>query len=110
MLPAKAAAERLRYAPDYVTKLCRDGKLDCIQIGGEWYIARKSLSTFQETRELEKAARALNLSEVRRQQLHPSGSPSIRRSKSAFLPVVLLFASIVLGIALSIFFLVTSAH
>jgi hypothetical protein len=35
-LPVIAAAKRLNYTTDHVAKLCREGKLDCIQIGAAW--------------------------------------------------------------------------
>jgi hypothetical protein len=62
-LPARAAAKRLNYAPDYVARLCREGKLDCVHIGAAWFVQRNSLAAFKKTRASEKAARALELSQ-----------------------------------------------
>jgi hypothetical protein len=108
-LPVIAAAKRLNYTTDHVAKLCREGKLDCIQIGAAWFVQRNSLAAFKKTRASEKAARALELSQFRRQQLHPHGPPSTRLA-SALLPTIFLFVIILACTTLSIFFLIIPMH
>jgi hypothetical protein len=103
-LPVRAAAKRLDYAPDYVARLCREGKLDCIQIGAAWFVRRDSLRAFKNTRTSERAARGLELSQFRRQQLH-SLRPSPARPASALLPAMLLIIGIIACMTLSIFLL-----
>jgi trimeric autotransporter adhesin len=68
MLSAREAAERLSCAPDYVSKLCREGKLQGVQEQGVWLVEEESLVAFDKARELAKAARARELSEERRQE------------------------------------------
>ena len=100
----RAAAKRLNYVPDYVARLCREGKLDCVQIGAAWYVRKDSLAAFKITRASEKAARALKLSQFRRQQLHPLEGPSLTRPASSFLPTVLLVVFILAWMIFSILF------
>jgi hypothetical protein len=102
MLQARAAAKRLNYAPDYVSKLCREGKLDCIQIGGPWYVQRNSLAAFQTLRASDKAARVFELSQLRRRELNPPVPTMIQRPASALLPTILLFMIILMCMTLSI--------
>ena len=103
-LPVRAAAKRLNYAPDYVARLCREGRLDCVQIGAAWYVRKDSLAAFKITRASEKAGRALKLSQFRRQQLNPLEGPSLTRPASAFLPTMLLVFSILAWMIFSILF------
>jgi hypothetical protein len=67
-VPARAAAKKLGCAADYVSKLCRDGKLDCAMVEGAWLVEERSISAFEETRTNTKMARARELSELRKQE------------------------------------------
>jgi|GEM_PF-2886321 len=68
MLSARKVAERLGCAQDYVSKLCREGKLAGKQIDGAWFIEQESISTFEKMREVAKIARAEALADQRRKE------------------------------------------
>ena len=68
-LPSKAAANLLRCSPDYVAKLCRDGKLSCVRENKAWFVERDSIEHFRQTRRVLKATRSEELSQMRRQEL-----------------------------------------
>ena len=103
-LPAKTAGKRLHYTTDYVTKLCREGKLDCVQIGAAWFVKKNSLTAFKNTRTSQKGVRALELLRLRQQELDPP-RPSLTQPTSAFLPMMLLAVIILVCMTLSIFIL-----
>ena len=73
MLSARAAAARLCCAPDYIGKLCRDGKLSGTQVNGAWFVYEPSLDSFEFLREEARAARSEELSTLRRQELYNNG-------------------------------------
>lgn len=102
MLTAREAAEQLACAPDYVGKLCRDGKLECVRSEQAWYVDGQSIFEFEKERELSKAQRARELARERkeeasrRQQAAPGGNPAPRAAliaAGASLCVGLLFAA-----------------
>jgi hypothetical protein len=101
LLPVRAAGKRLHYAPDYVAKLCREGKLECSAIGGAWYVQKKSVAAFRTARTYEEAVRAHASAQVRRNPPKQAAA----RPGSAVLPVTILFASILACMALSVFVL-----
>ncbi len=73
MLSARSAAERLSCAPDYIGKLCRDGKLSGTQINGAWFVYRGSLEAFELSRQEARSARSEELSILRKQELSSNG-------------------------------------
>ena len=58
LLSARKVALRLDCAPDYVTKLCREGKLDGVRLRNVWYVKESSIARFQSQRETARAARS----------------------------------------------------
>ena len=68
MLSAKNAAKRLACAPDYVGKLCREGKLDGKRIDNAWYVSLRSLNEFEHNRVIAKGERAKELAAERRKE------------------------------------------
>src|SRR3989344_3814567 len=68
MLSARAAAKRLLCAPDYIGRLCREGRLEGERIDGAWYVLSSSLKTFEASRELHAQERSEQLSELRRKE------------------------------------------
>jgi hypothetical protein len=58
----------LNCTSDYVTKLCREGKLEGVRIRNVWYVKESSIAKFQEERELTKVARSEELAEQRRKE------------------------------------------
>jgi len=69
LLSSKAAANLLRWSPDYVAKLCRDGKLACVRENKAWFVERDSVGYFRHARQLLKVARSEELAQLRRQEL-----------------------------------------
>ena len=67
-LPARVAAQKLACAPDYVGKLCRDGKLDCARVDGAWLVEETSMAEFEKNRRMAKIVRAEELSLLRQQE------------------------------------------
>ncbi len=68
MLTAREVAEHLFCAPDYVGKLCRDGKLDCVRNDGVWLVDPESVFEFEWQRERAKAERSQTLSQERKEE------------------------------------------
>ena len=67
-LPARVTAQKLACAPDYVGKLCRDGKLDCARVDGAWLVEETSMAEFEKNRRMAKIVRAEELSLLRQQE------------------------------------------
>jgi hypothetical protein len=68
LLPSRAAAKILRCTPDYVAKLCRDGKLSCVRDNSAWFVEKDSIARFRRTRQVLKEARAVELVQLRRHE------------------------------------------
>ncbi len=68
LLSARAAAKRLSCAPDYIGKLCREGKLVGIRQNNAWFVEPDSITAFEESRVAAKLERAKELSEIRKQE------------------------------------------
>jgi hypothetical protein len=68
MLNARKAASLLGCAPDYVSRLCREGKLEGVRHQGQWYIDPKSLARFEAEREAARIERAQMLATERRSE------------------------------------------
>ncbi|MGC9602818.1 MAG: hypothetical protein ABSE76_03750, partial [Minisyncoccia bacterium] len=68
MLPARKVAKRLSCAPDYVGKLCREGKLEGELINNAWFVRESSLEAFEKTRAEIKALRSIELARLRQQE------------------------------------------
>src|SRR5262245_22242708 len=68
MLSAKKAAKLLHCAPDYVGKLCREGKLKGERIDNAWFVTESSIAEFQKVRVRAKEARSQALATERREE------------------------------------------
>src|SRR4051812_12460333 len=68
MLSARKAAKVLDCAPDYVSRLCREGKLVGTRHQGAWYVEPASLSRYQLEREGARLQRAEALAAQRRSE------------------------------------------
>jgi len=66
MLSARKAAEKLSCSPDYVSKLCREGKLDGVRENNVWVVSESSIEKFKKVREEARLARSLELSQQRK--------------------------------------------
>lgn len=66
VLTAREAAERLSCAPDYVGKLCREGKLTCVWSNNQWHTDEQSVFEFEKQRQFNKAVRRRVLAEERK--------------------------------------------
>src|SRR3989344_5593573 len=67
-LSARAVAKRLDCGPDYVGKLCRNGKLAGQRVDGAWLVSEESVRRYQGTRERARKARSESLSSLRRRE------------------------------------------
>src|SRR3989344_5935456 len=67
-LSARAVAKRLDCGPDYVGKLCRNGKLAGQRVDGAWLVSEESVRRYQGARELARKARSESLSSLRRRE------------------------------------------
>ena len=68
LLNARKAAGILDCAPDYVSRLCREGKIEGVRHQGQWFIEPRSLALFEAEREAARAARSETLAEERRSE------------------------------------------
>ncbi|HYF12937.1 MAG TPA: hypothetical protein VD928_01400, partial [Candidatus Paceibacterota bacterium] len=68
MLSARAAAKRLSCAQDYVSKLCREGKLRGQQINGAWFVEESSIVKFEASRTNAKVLRKETLAAQRKEE------------------------------------------
>jgi len=68
MFTARKVAARLKCAPDYISKLCREGKLQGEQIDGVWFVTPSSIASFEAARTLAKQERAQELGLQRRSE------------------------------------------
>ena len=68
LLSARKAAGILDCAPDYVSRLCREGKIEGVRHQGQWFIEPKSLARFESEREVARATRSEMLAEERRSE------------------------------------------
>jgi hypothetical protein len=68
MLSARAAAKKLACAPDYIGRLCREGKLGGVRHQGQWYVDPQALALFEKEREAARAVRAETLAHERREE------------------------------------------
>jgi len=66
LLSTRQVAKRLQCAPDYVGKLCREGKLDGVRIQNAWFVDEPSIVRFEEERTAARSARSQELSDQRR--------------------------------------------
>ena len=57
------AAKAAKLARDYVTKLCREGKVDGKQVGTKWYVNENSLAAFLAEQEVIKRHRSAERSQ-----------------------------------------------
>ncbi|MEK7109484.1 MAG: hypothetical protein AAB919_03580, partial [Patescibacteria group bacterium] len=73
ILSARKVAARLHCAPDYVSKLCREGKLKGELIDQAWFVEPKSIAAFEAARESSRLARSEELSHQRREELSDNG-------------------------------------
>ncbi len=85
MLSARAAAARFVCAPDYIGKLCREGKLSGVQVSGAWFVYEASLDSFESSRQHARAARSEELSFLRKQELSSSGFAPKKAAAVGFL-------------------------
>ena len=61
LLPARKVALRLKCSPDYVGKLCREGKLEGERIDGAWFVSPTSIERFEIVRTQARTTRAFEL-------------------------------------------------
>src|SRR5438552_2744998 len=69
-IPAGEAAAQVGLTRDYISKLCRDEKVQARRIGKNWFVEPQSLFSFLGTVETSKLERIQKLSEERRKEYH----------------------------------------
>jgi len=68
MLSARSAALRLECAPDYVGRLCREGKLSGVRNSKGWFVDEESIVRFEAERAEARVEHSRKLSEIRREE------------------------------------------
>src|SRR5665213_541009 len=68
LFSARKAAKRLSCAPDYVGKLCREGKLEGERIDNAWFVKESSISAFEKVRTEARELRSQGLAEERQRE------------------------------------------
>lgn len=63
LLSSKDAGKLLGYTHDYISKLCREGKMNGVQKGRVWYVTEKEVKAFQQRHEAELAEKKAQLSQ-----------------------------------------------
>jgi hypothetical protein len=61
LIPTKEASEISGYNIDYIARLCREGKIDGMQVGRSWFVYQESLDAFVKTQEEKKRERSEEL-------------------------------------------------
>lgn len=61
-LSSKEAGARLGYTHDYISRLCRQGKMEGVQKGREWFVTAEELELFKARHEIELAEKKKELS------------------------------------------------
>ena len=81
----------LHARPDYIGKLCREGKLECTREGNAWFVSEHSIHAFERTRQSARVERSKELAAQRRteQEVYrkAAGLPapkSLERAPQAF--------------------------
>ncbi len=67
-IPSKIASSGVGYTNDYITRLCREGSLNCEMVGNLWFISEDSLNEFVIEQEYKKILYKQNLSKERKQE------------------------------------------
>lgn len=55
LVSANEASKILRVTRQWISQLCREGKLDCIKVGEQWVIQRQSVLDYQASQRDKKA-------------------------------------------------------
>ena len=75
-LTAREAADLVSYAPDYITRLAREGKVAATRSGRQWLIEPHSLQHFVAETELQKERRREQLRAERQLERTPAVAPT----------------------------------
>ncbi|HET8581137.1 MAG TPA: helix-turn-helix domain-containing protein, partial [Candidatus Paceibacterota bacterium] len=70
MLSAQQAAQRFGVTNDYISRLCREGKIAGKQVGRTWYVGVPVLEAFFERQHQQQVETAMALSLARQQEYH----------------------------------------
>ncbi len=88
LISTKEASEQSGYHSDYLSRLCREGKLEAKQVGRMWFVSRASLEGFVEEQTERKREFAESLAREREREY----KSALTATPSA--PVVVTFASL----------------
>ncbi|MES2668670.1 MAG: helix-turn-helix domain-containing protein [Patescibacteria group bacterium] len=77
-LSTKEAAARSGYASDYVSRLCRGGRIAACQVGKAWKIEAESFDSFVKAQTVRKVELAENLSRTREAEYRLANPPQSR--------------------------------
>ena len=105
LLSAREVAKRLSCAPDYVSKLCREGKLEGERVDNAWFVRESSIDAFEKARTEARMLRSQELAlERQKEQDHYRKNNPVpshffesmgRKSAALALGGAFLFASLV---------------
>ena len=93
LVSSKELATRVGYSYDYISRLCRHGKIDGKKIGNVWFVDEASLRRFISEQENLKADRSEDLSKQRKSEYGTSGGGEAGKSFFASRAALTLIAS-----------------
>lgn len=71
-ISTKEASEKSGYTSDYLSRLCREGKIESMQVSRVWFVGRESLDLFVEEQAKKKSEAAESLAKEREQEYKAS--------------------------------------
>ncbi|MBU2329867.1 helix-turn-helix domain-containing protein, partial [Patescibacteria group bacterium] len=75
LISTKEASELSGYNADYLSRLCREGKIDATQVGRTWLVSKVSLEGFMQSQAERKRELAESLSKEREREYSKATSP-----------------------------------
>ena len=71
-ISTKEASEKSGYTSDYLSRLCREGKIESMQVSRVWFVGRESLDQFVDEQAKKKTEAAESLAKEREQEYRAS--------------------------------------
>ncbi|MBU2158933.1 helix-turn-helix domain-containing protein, partial [Patescibacteria group bacterium] len=83
LISTKEASELSGYNSDYLSRLCRENKIEGTQVGRTWLVSRSSLQSFIRSQEERKRGLAESLSKEREREYRKVTSPVAKATRAA---------------------------
>src|SRR5579872_2234702 len=88
-ISSREASRRFRLTNDYVSRLCRQGKIPGVFVGKVWYVEERSLKSFLEASASRQKDRSKKLSKIRQTEYQKTDippAPARLLAKDSFIP------------------------